>query len=351
LKKVSWFCRSRDAIVIAGADKGVAMQLSYAQNLEDYHLDLVFPGTDGVYVDVGGGHPVADNVSFWFYLKGWRGLVVEPQEQLASLYAGVRPRDRVVTCLAGRSEGEAVFHQVAGLHGLSSMMPDNADKARAFDARITETRKPVRRLSSLIVDAGLGPIDFLKIDVEGAEPEVLAGLDLARHRPAVIVVEAINPGNPQADSSAWEPVLTSAGYEMALFDGLNRFYVSAEQQALKARLPKAPHPWNAVEHLWDCGRAGSEPKHPDRGLAEVLAAGLYAELPLLAPEQLLRLIERGLDALGDKDESAARKRLLGTAEHPGAAADPATLAELLKGDRLRAALGRIACMYDGGHVT
>jgi hypothetical protein len=83
----------------------------------------------------------------------------------------------------------------------------------------------------------------------------------------------------------------------------------------------------------------------------VLAAGLYAELPLLAPEQLLRLIERGLDALGHKDESAARKRLLGTAEHPGAAADPATLAELLKGDRLRAALGRIACMYDGGHVT
>ena len=47
------------------------MRLSYAQNLEDYHLDLAFGGlTDGVYVDVGGGHPVADNVSFWFYLKG-----------------------------------------------------------------------------------------------------------------------------------------------------------------------------------------------------------------------------------------------------------------------------------------
>jgi len=52
------------------------MQLSYAQNLEDYHLDLVFAGQKtGTYVDVGGGHPVADNVSFWFYLEGWRGLV------------------------------------------------------------------------------------------------------------------------------------------------------------------------------------------------------------------------------------------------------------------------------------
>jgi hypothetical protein len=61
------------------------MQLSYAQNLEDYHLDLAFAGQQmGTYVDVGGGHPVADNVSFWFYLKGWRGLIVEPQQALAS---------------------------------------------------------------------------------------------------------------------------------------------------------------------------------------------------------------------------------------------------------------------------
>ena len=70
------------------------MQLSYAQNLEDYHLDLVLGDQPtGTYVDVGGGHPVADNVSFWFYLKGWSGLVVEPQQGLADAYAGVRPRD------------------------------------------------------------------------------------------------------------------------------------------------------------------------------------------------------------------------------------------------------------------
>lgn len=87
------------------------MQLSYARNLEDYHLDLVLGDQPtGTYVDVGGGHPVADNVSFWFYLKGWRGLVVEPQGALAETYVGVRPRDRTVSCLAGRADGEAEFH-------------------------------------------------------------------------------------------------------------------------------------------------------------------------------------------------------------------------------------------------
>ena len=60
------------------------MALSYAQNLEDYHLSLAFAGQkEGFYVDIGGGHPVADNVSFWFYERGWCGVVVEPQAELA----------------------------------------------------------------------------------------------------------------------------------------------------------------------------------------------------------------------------------------------------------------------------
>ena len=49
------------------------MALSYTQNLEDYHLSLAFAGqASGSYIDIGAGHPVADNVSFWFYLKGWQ---------------------------------------------------------------------------------------------------------------------------------------------------------------------------------------------------------------------------------------------------------------------------------------
>jgi hypothetical protein len=52
------------------------MKLSYAQNLEGYHLSLAFPGQKtGTYIDMGGGHPIADNVSFWFYERGWRGLL------------------------------------------------------------------------------------------------------------------------------------------------------------------------------------------------------------------------------------------------------------------------------------
>jgi FkbM family methyltransferase len=152
------------------------MQLSYAQNLEDYHLDLVLGDQAvGTYVDVGGGHPVADNVSFWFYLKGWRGLVVEPQQILADIYQHVRPRDHTMCCLAGRADGEADFHVVDGLHGLSSMLPERAAGAGDFGAGFETRRCPVRTLSGLLDEAGLGAIDFLKIDVKVPRPTCSPG--------------------------------------------------------------------------------------------------------------------------------------------------------------------------------
>jgi FkbM family methyltransferase len=322
------------------------MQLSYAQNLEDYHLELMFAGQQhGTYVDVGGGHPVADNVSFWFYLKGWRGLIVEPQQELAGLYAHVRPRDHVACCLAGRAEGEAEFHVVDKLHGFSSTVREHAAGAEKFGAGFTTTRRPVRTLNALIAEAGLEAIDFVKIDVEGAEAEVLAGLDLDRIRPRVILIEAVAPGSMADASAAWEGELTRRGYRFVLFDRLNRFYVSDESKDLAARLPREPAPWDRVAHLWDCGRAAERPDHPDHTLASVLQKGFFAVLPALDPALLRAIIERGLQAGSDP-----RRELLGAAEFPRAPEPAADLAALIETDQLRAALGRIACMYDGGHL-
>jgi FkbM family methyltransferase len=328
------------------------MKLSYAQNLEDYHLDLVFGDQpDGAYVDVGGGHPVADNVSFWFYLKGWRGLVVEPQQALADIYAGVRPRDHTVSCLAGRAEGEAEFHVVDKLHGFSTTVREHAAGAGQFGAAYTTIRKPVRTLAALCAEAALTRIDFLKIDVEGAEADVIAGMDFVRWRPRVVVVEAIAPGSMAQAWDAWEPALLAAGYRFAFFDRLNRFYVADEAAALAERFPPEPAPWDRVQHLWDCGRAPERPDHPDHALAKVLQAGLFAALPLLEPALLQRLIAAGLAATKTGPFTpAVAASLLGTAEMPRLPAAAADLDALLGMDELRAALGRIACTYDGGHI-
>lgn len=337
------------------------MQLSYAQRLEDYHLDLVFAdrGT-GFYVDVGGGHPVADNVSFWFYLKGWRGLVVEPQRALADLYAVVRPRDITVCSLVGSKAGEVDFHLVDRLHGFSTTVVDHAEAASGFGATYETRRMPMLTLASIIDQHGIRDIDFLKVDVEGAEADVLAGIDWQRARPRVVVVEAVAPGSMAETWAGWEPFLLAQDYRFSFFDGLNRFYVAEEASELLARFPSEPAPWDCVQHLWDFGRAMEKPSHPDHALAYRLVAGFLAALPSLDHRLLAELLSRSGSSgkRFDKEGAPDIERLLfGTAEFPDATGprkggtDPAqALAVLMNNDRFRAALGRIASAYDGGHL-
>lgn len=77
-----------------------------------------------------------------------------------------------------------------------------------------------------------GSVDFLKVDVEGFEREVLAGADWSSFRPRVVVMEATMPKSDEPAHAAWEPILFEAGYRFAMFDGLNRFYAHADEPAL-----------------------------------------------------------------------------------------------------------------------
>jgi FkbM family methyltransferase len=307
------------------------MELSYSQNLEDYHLSLAFAGqTTGTYIDVGAGHPIADNVSFWFYERGWQGIVVEPQPELAALYQRLRPRDIAFRGLIGRESGEIDFHVVDRLHGLSTTRVDVAQKARDFGANYQTRRMPVTTLAELCESYGVSSIDFLKIDVEGAEGDVLLGGNWQRFRPKVVLVEAISPMTSEPSWQHWEPFLFAQGYRFVLFDTLNRFYVAQEQPEIMARLPTERAPWHAVRHMYEIGRAPENEKHPDHALAKDLARGFWASLPHLDPGLVTSILTRAR-RITRRDDLAA-------------------LASMVETEQFRAALGRIACGYDGGQI-
>ena len=174
--------------------------ISYAQRYEDMHLLRAFgEQASGFYIDIGAGHPVYDNVSFAFYLRGWSGITVEPNPWLAQLSEAVRPRDVRIQSLVGEKPGEATYYLVEDFHGLSTTVEDHARAAQSeFGKRSQAMTMPVTTLRALCEQHAPDAIDFLKIDVEGAEREVLLGGDWRRFRPKVVVAGGAGAGHDGA---------------------------------------------------------------------------------------------------------------------------------------------------------
>jgi FkbM family methyltransferase len=217
--------------------------ISYAQNFEDVVLNRVFHNVPvGRYIDVGAFDPAIHSVTKHFYDKGWSGVNVEPVERFHRKFETQRPRDWNLNVVVGARSGDVDF-QEWGDSGLSTYR-------EVFDPQVVASLGFVRttRTVPMITLADItrridGDVQFLKIDVEGAERDVLLGGEWNGFRPRVILLEAIKPKLPGCDLYSYEPtwfewegLLFQHGYEFALFDGLNRYYYRREEPGLRGPL-------------------------------------------------------------------------------------------------------------------
>ncbi|HEX5582441.1 FkbM family methyltransferase [Gaiella sp.] len=208
---------------------------SFAQNAEDVRLWRVFASNEaGFYVDVGAGHPVSNSVTKLFYDAGWSGLNVEPGPTFAAL-AEARPRDTTVdVAISSRSADARMW--VTSPPELSSLDPTVRERLPP-GVSVSEVSVRTTRLDELVAEHAPGRrIDFLKVDVEGAERDVLESFDPRVLRPVVVLVEAISPLAWRPSHDEWELLLLRSGYLFAAFDGINRFYVPEERAELVSAL-------------------------------------------------------------------------------------------------------------------
>lgn len=216
----------------------VHAMISYSQNQEDVILQRLTRFVDvGKYVDIGAGHPINHNVTYSLYLHNWRGINIEPMAREASLLRETRPEDVTLQTAVSNFEGQTTFYE-APLENRGSSTTDlnlvTKYQQEGQEFRAIETE--VCTLTSIFERHDIGECHLLKIDVEGAEREVLQGLDLTRFRPWVIVVEATLPQSTIDSSQLWEGILFDAGYQQTLFDGLNKFYVRNDLPEIAAAL-------------------------------------------------------------------------------------------------------------------
>lgn len=208
----------------------------YSQYYEDYALSYVFRDqAAGSYVDVGANDPDDNSVTKYFYLRGWRGVNIEPNPDMVARLNAKRPEDVTVGVGISDTPGTLTFYRFPTISGLSTFDRDVALQHKM--AHFDELPIPVRTLNDVLdhTDKVGRTFTFMNVDVEGFEKHVLSSIDLTKHRPSVVMIEAMAPLTELPVYPTWEPILISAGYLFALDDGLNRYYVQGESRDLLKR--------------------------------------------------------------------------------------------------------------------
>jgi len=187
-------------------------------------LRLLGECSNGFYIDVGANDPLTSSNTHSFYLKGWRGIDIEPIPELAAKLRAEHSENIVLECAVGAVGCRATLYKPQNLE-LSTLRADIATgHIKQGFGGFEPVDVEVRTLDSILAEFASRPIDFISMDVEGSEAWALAGLDLRAWQPRVLLIEATLPNTRIPAWDQWEPGVLASGYELAEFDGYNRFY-------------------------------------------------------------------------------------------------------------------------------
>jgi FkbM family methyltransferase len=181
----------------------------------------------GVFLDVGCARAIKGSNTYYLEKHlGWTGIGVDALEEYAAEWKQMRPNSRFRSHLVSdRSGGTETFFKSFG-RGLSSTNEESArGKAFGEDFPTEELQLQTITLNDLLAQEGVSKIDLLSMDIEGHELKALAGFDIERLAPELIVIEMqVHPGkNRQVAQYFWRH-----GYrrieKYRAFDSVNAYY-------------------------------------------------------------------------------------------------------------------------------
>lgn len=207
---------------------------SYSQVAEDllaaYYLQK---SQDVTYVDVGCLWPVVHSNTYAFYEAGGYGICIDPNPTVEDEYTEIRPRDTFVNCGIGATETTLVYHTfenpVFNTFSVSRAQQLSATGKRGRSPTGT-VEVPVRPLRSVLISENwrerVGPVfDFLSIDVEGFELEVVSSMDFDYSRPRLVVMETVVKEEQKKGAEARQ-LLLSRGYRLVGETGHDAFFMT-----------------------------------------------------------------------------------------------------------------------------
>lgn len=189
--------------------------LCYGQDGEDLILNRLLEGQSlGFYVDVGAHHPVRFSNTYLFYQRGWRGINIDAMPGSMKKFNKVRPRDINIECGVAGTSGKLMFHRF-NEPALNTFDADEAQHKNKPPYQMVDVVEVVVERLDVLLARHLPveqQIDFLSVDVEGRDEEVLRSNDWNRYRPRYILAETLRTDMLNLTSCPVVQFLKSVGY-------------------------------------------------------------------------------------------------------------------------------------------
>lgn len=209
------------------------LRKSYSQKGEDIVIDrLLGSRRYGFYVDIGANDPDRFSNTKRFYDKGWSGINIEPDVNNFAKISAKRSRDINLNIGIGDAKGKMTFYKFIP-DTLSTFSKEEADEYLEQGYKLLNSEDVVvERLSDILDKYAFGrKVDFMSMDTEGFDMQVLKSNDWKKFSPALICIESVahtmsGANNEKGDNH--ETYLKNNGYEKVFDNGLNSIYKNAK---------------------------------------------------------------------------------------------------------------------------
>jgi FkbM family methyltransferase len=170
---------------------------SYSQEGEDIILSKIFEGKkSGFYVDIGAHHPFRFSNTYIFYKKGWNGINIDPLPEFKELFDKYRPKDINLNFAVSDTSDKLTYYMFnePALNTFSINEAKSKDGIHNGMYKIINTQDIQMVTLESILDSHLenNEIDFINIDVEGLDLNVLKSNNWEKYKPKIILIEELN---------------------------------------------------------------------------------------------------------------------------------------------------------------
>jgi FkbM family methyltransferase len=209
------------------------IQNTYSQAGEDAILSFLFADkkiNSVSYLDIGTNDPDYCNNTYLLYKKGNRGVCIEADKTLIPIIKKVRPEDKVINAGVAVGEMKEADFYIFDVKGLNTFDKSEAEKRATYGTfKIMEVEMvPLITINQIIKDNFTTYPDFLSIDIEGLDLDVLRSLDFERYPIPVICAETCmySENHIRLKDPKIEMFIISKGYEVYADTYINTIFVN-----------------------------------------------------------------------------------------------------------------------------